>query len=122
MWLRPSLSVISSLSSLPYLTLKLQRAICLHRLEAQPEDIDTEDSNLVDVTDYLKEPKKEGERVVGEMYRVVREYRGPRASFEGILCEMGWSEQMAGVVVRELSPRVAVKGWMEEERRRGGGD
>lgn len=121
-WLRPSLSVISSLASLPYLNLELQCAICLHDLEAQPEDIDTEDTHLVDVTDYLKEPTEEEERVVKEMYRVVREYRGPRASFEGILMEMGWSEEIAGLVVNRWSPRVAVKGWREEERRRGLGE
>ncbi len=114
--------MISSLSSLPYLTFKLQRAICLHGLEAQPEDIDTEDTTLVDVTDFLREPNEEEEGVVREMYRVVKEYWGPRASFEGILMEMGWSEQMASVVVNELSPRVAVKGWREEERRRGLGE
>jgi hypothetical protein len=121
-WLRPSLSVILPLASLPHLRLKLQRAVCSRGLDAQPEDIDTEDRNLVDVTDYLREPTKEEERVVKEMYRVVGEYKGPRASFEGILTEMGWSGEMAGLVVDQLSPRVAVKGWREEERRRGLGE
>jgi hypothetical protein len=121
-WLRPSLSVISSLASLPYLNLEIQRAICSRGLEAQPEDIDAEDRNLVDVTDYLKEPTEEEERAVREMYRVVKEYHGPRADFQGILVEMGWSERMAALVVKRWSPRVAVKGWREEERRRGLGE
>jgi len=121
-WLRPSLSVISSLASLPYLTLELQRANCSRGLNAQPEDIDTEDRNLVNVTDYLEEPTEEEESAVREMYRVVRAYQGPRADFQGILTEMGWSERMAATVVKRWSPRVAVKGWREEERRRGLGE
>ena len=53
---------------------------------------------------------------------MVQEYKGPRASFEGILTEMGWSEQMAKLVVSELSPRVAVKWWRDDERRKGLGE
>jgi hypothetical protein len=121
-WLRPSLSVIDSLASLPHLSLTLQLGICLHGLDGRPEDLDTEDVRLRDVTSYLRNPSEEEERVVREMYRVIEGYRGPRASFEGILCEMGWSESDARKVVGELSPRVAVNGWREEERRRGLGE
>jgi hypothetical protein len=100
----------------------LQLGICLRGLDGQPEDLDTEDIGLRDITSYLKKPMEEEERVVREMYRVVEGYRGPSASFRGILCEMGWRDEDARCVVEELSPRVAVGGWREEERGRGLGE
>jgi hypothetical protein len=115
-WLRPSISVISSLSSLPSLSLKLQRANTSRGLDAEPGDIDIDRDELKDVTVFLKEPTAEEERMVREMYRVVTEYAGPRASFVGILTEMGWNDRVAEHVVGELSPRVGVKGWLVEER------
>jgi hypothetical protein len=115
-WLRPSISVISSLSSLPNLSLKLQKANTSRGLDAEPDDIDVDRDELKDITVFLKEPTAEEERMVREMYRVVREYAGPRASFVGILTEMGWNDRVAEHVVGELSPRVGVKGWLAEER------
>ncbi|KAH8773153.1 hypothetical protein F5882DRAFT_464950 [Hyaloscypha sp. PMI_1271] len=115
-WLRPDISVISSLSSLPNLSLKLQRANTSRGLDAVPDDIDVDRDELKDITVFLKEPTAEEERMVWEMYRVVSEYAGPRASFVGILTEMGWNDRVAEHVVEELSPRVGVKEWLAEER------
>jgi hypothetical protein len=66
-WLRPSISFISSLSSLPNLSLKLQRANASRRLDAEPNDIDVDRDELKDITVFVKEPTAEEERVVREI-------------------------------------------------------
>jgi hypothetical protein len=85
-------------------------------LDAESGDIDVDRDELKDVTVFLKEPTAEEESMVREMYRVVSEYAGLRASFVGILMEMGWNDRVVEHVVGELSPRVGVKGWLAEER------
>jgi hypothetical protein len=116
-WLRPNISTISSLAILPNLSLKLQLVICSRGPDSAPEDIDTDDERMKDVTSYLIVPTEQEERIVEESFRVCREYKGPRSSHEGILVEMGWSDRDAAWVVWELRARVEVKRWWEEEKR-----
>ena len=117
LWLRPSIGAIVELQARPGLSLTLQLQRSSRGPDGKPEDIDADDHGaLEDITLYLQPPTAEEERAVTESRMVIDRYRGPQSSHVNILVECGWSAEDSSRVVHELSPRVAVRYWMEKER------
>jgi hypothetical protein len=81
-----------------------------------PGDIDADNASLEDVTNYLEPPTVEEERIVQESRRIIDPYRGYLPSHVGILMEIGWTAEQSEWVFYELSSRVAVRNWVQQEQ------
>ena len=68
------------------------------------------------ITSYLEPPTPAEERAVVEGQMVIGLYRGSLSSHVNILMESEWSKQDSHWVVYELSSRVFVRDWIEEQR------
>lgn len=115
-WLRPSIGVIIELRLRSGLDLTLQLQHSSRGPDGKPEDIDSNNPGLEDITKYLQPPTVEEERTVMESRRVIELYPGPQSSYVNILVECGWSMEDSNRVILDLSPRVVVRDWMEKER------
>lgn len=114
--IRPSLKTIMLLKAHPNLHLTLQVRKAGHGLfseEAYVQDIDME---LEDITVYLQPPTIEEERAVMESRAIIANYKGGAAYHVTILMESGWSWEYSEKVVHELSWRVRVMEWLEQDR------
>jgi hypothetical protein len=114
--IRPSLKALMSLKARPNLHLTLQARKAGYGLfseEAYVQDVDME---LEDITAYLQPPTIEQERAVMESRAVIANYKGGVSYHVTILMESGWSWEYSEKVVHELSWRVRIKEWLEQDR------
>jgi hypothetical protein len=114
--IRPSLKAILLLKTRPNLQLTLHVRKAGQRLfseEAYVQDIDME---LEDITMYLERPSIEEERAVMESRTIIQKYKGGASYHVRILMESGWSWEYSEKVVHELSWRVRIREWLEQDR------
>jgi hypothetical protein len=114
--IRPSLEAIMLLKARSNLHLTLQVRKAGHGLFSEEAYVQDMDMELEDITVYLEPPTIEAERAVMESRAIIVNYKGGAAYHVTILMESGWSWEYSEKVVHELSWRVRIKEWLEQDR------
>ncbi|KAG4435328.1 hypothetical protein IFR05_009182 [Cadophora sp. M221] len=116
-YLRPSLrSILTLKRSRPEINLRLKVLNYVWREPTGVESVDLSGEGIRDVSSYLEVMSEEEEREALWAEGLVAGYRGPAASWVGMLVDCGveWGEAERVV---ELRVRKMVRGWIEEEGR-----
>jgi hypothetical protein len=92
--------------------LELQRKTEL-RLQMERRNEYDEVVQITDITSYLDPPTAVDEAAWLEAERIIAQYQGPLASYQGILDACGWKH---GYSREELCVRLSVRQWAEKQR------